>query len=248
MAEFISKGVINYKHYDVIDKIGFKKLIEMDRVLDKGGIKPDSMMSSSETFYDTPADLLSRSGIILSKVVEQGKCYLKIQKQSFIPQTFRTVEDVIFIHECGLRDKIVDHSLYLVDGITTLFATNFTIDFDNVFKTVVPRLVISTKSNILRYTSVSGFRANLHQEAITFDNRITRRKVKKDCLKIENISPKNYDKEYEDFVRLVEKHCKELLPITEDTYDYAMRLTKKLEIVKDKNKKQKDKSLDRIEG
>ena len=109
-------------------------------------------------------------------------------------------------------------------------------------------MVISTKSNILRYTSVTGFRANLHQEAITFDNRITRRKVKKDCLKIENISPKNYDKEYEAFVRLVEKHCKELLPITEDTYDYAMRLTKKLEIVKDKNKKQKDKSLDRIEG
>ena len=248
MAEFISKAVLKSKFYDVIDKTGFKKIVNLNRVLDKGNIKFDKNMGSTETYYDTPADLLSRSGIVLSRVVEQGKCYLKVQKQSFIPQTFRTVEDVIFTHECGLRDKITDHTLYLVDGITTLFATNFTIDFDNVFKTVVPRLVISTKNSILKYTSVSGFRANLHQESIVFDNKITKRKVKKDCLKIENISPKNYDKEYDEFVRTVEKHCKELLPVTEDRYDYAMRLTKKLEIVKDKNKNKKDKSLDKIEG
>lgn len=249
MGKFISKAVLVSKHYDVIDKNGYKRLQEMNKLLKFEQMVYSGSSVVTETFYDTSSDLLARTGILLSRVVEQGKCYLKLQKQTFIPQTFRSVEDVVFVHEVGLRDKIVDHSLYLVDGITTLFATSFNIDFDNVLKTVIPRLQITTKSTILRLISGTGFRANIYQEAMIFDNRITKRKVKKDCLKLENISPANYDKQYAELVRLIEKYCKELLPITEDTYDYAMRLTKKLEDTsKDKKKVKKEKILDKIEG
>lgn len=249
MGKFVNKDFLDSKLYDMVDEDGFKKLLGMGKILKFENISFNSSGTSSETFFDTPQDMLAKTGVLLSKVQEKGKTYIKIQKQSFVPQTFRTIEDTIYVHEIGSRDKILDHSLYLIDGISTLLATSFSIDLENVLKTIIPRLEITTNFNTFRLVSGTGFRANLIQENMLFKNLVTKRKVKKPCLRIENISPETYKPQYDALVELIERKCVGLLPITESTFDYATRLTKKLEenVTKKKDKKDK-KALNRIEG
>lgn len=248
MGQFVDKDFLDSKLYDMVDKDAFKKLLNMEKLLKFENISFAQAGIYSEVFYDTPKDVLAKTGVILSRVHEQGRTYFKVQKQSFVPQTFRTIKDTMFIHEIGARDKILDHSLYLIDGISTLLATNFNIDLENILKTVVPRLEIKTNYSVYRLVSGTGLRTNLIEQKILFKNYITKRKVKKECLKLENISPATYKAQYDDLVELIEKKCVGILPVTETLYDYAIRLTKKLEPTEKKKKVKKVKAIDEIEG
>ena len=119
---------------------------------------------------------------------------------------------------------------------------------ENILKTVVPRLEIKTNYSVYRLVSGTGLRTNLIEQKILFKNYITKRKVKKECLKLENISPATYKAQYDDLVELIEKKCVGILPVTETLYDYAIRLTKKLEPTEKKKKVKKVKAIDEIEG
>ena len=177
MGKFVQISKNGIKKYESISKDAFKKVAALGNVLKFEKIMPIATLSKVEIFYDTKDDLLSKAGVVVSKVNEGNQAYFKVQRQTFIPSTF-VGEDKVYIHHIGPKDKVYDHTYYITDGIKELYTTSFSVDLENVVKTIYPKLIIKTKIKRNRIVSGTGFRALLDEESIVISNKQTRRTVK----------------------------------------------------------------------
>ena len=78
---------------------------------------------------------------------------------------------------------------------------------------------------------------------------VTKRKVKTKEFTITQTSGKSFDDEFIDFLKILEKYCKDILPHTQSRYDIGMRLTTlaktapKVDRKAEKEKKKKEKKM-----
>ena len=240
MGKFISVSVNGVRKYESISKLAFKKIDELGNVLKFEKVMFVGSFNKLEIYFDNKDNLLSKAGVVVSKVIEGNKAYFKIQRQSFIPSTFKD-EDKIYIHEIGLKDKVKDHTFYITDGIKELYTTSFSIDLENVVKNIYPKLIVKTKIQRNRIVSGTGFRAILDKEEIKITNRQTHRTVKKLGATLKMDCGETYLKQFTEQAKNIEKYVKELLPINETEYDYVNRITKPLP-KKEKVDKKKEKA------
>lgn len=56
----------------------------------------------------------------------------------------------------------------IIDGITSMFTTNFSVDLENVLKTVQPKLDILTRYSQLKVFSGNGFKGLINFEEVQF--------------------------------------------------------------------------------
>ena len=186
----------------------------------------DRVGYKNETFYDTKNNLLESAGIILCKVVDEGKAYLKIDREENLIENKTKDQRKLYIHQIGVNDSIEDNMYYIIDGITSLFSTNFSIDLENVIKNVEPKIEIKTKLTILKVLNGTGFKAEINMEEVKIKNLFKRKKAKTNLLIIEKSSSKNNMKDFEEFIVELEKRCKEITPTKETNYEMAKRMTR----------------------
>lgn len=244
MGEFVAKYNWNRKHYIAITKKAFKKLLAFSTSLRAYTIRPIGRTLSTISYYDTPENLLTRAGILFYKTYENGKYYFKLEKLSFIPKTFKKSEEKIFVHEISQRDTPEDHSLYLIDAITSMFSMQFRIDLENVIKMARPNLVIEIKADVYKIYGGTGFKCDVALENVIYKNFETKRKVKGKEVTFTLDSAQTYRKDYDNFLAIVEKHCKDIIEMNESRYNHAKNITKTLTLTNKKDmqkfKKQKE--------
>ena len=249
MGEFVAKYNWNRKHYIAITKKAFNKLLSFGASLRAYTLRPTGRNLSTITYYDTPENLLQRTGILFYKTSENGKCFFKLEKLSFLPKTLKKNDEQIFVHEISQRDTPEEHSLYLIDAITSMFSTQFRIDLENVIKSVRPKLVIEIRADVYKVYGGTGFKCDMALENVVYRNFETKRKVKCKEVTFTLDSPQQFRKNYDVFLALVNKHCKDIVEMNESRYEHAKNLTKPITPVDKKNlqnyKKQKEKETKR---
>lgn len=246
MGKFVRKQEIGTVKYEAVTKNSFSKVLKLTSVLRFYKFASIGGVQTSETFYDTPADLLFKSGIILSRVQEGNRVYFKVEQSAYFSKKFKHSSTKIFVHKVGARDTVKDHAFYLVDGIRGLYSTAFSIDLENVIKNAVPKIVIQTNANVFKVISGTGFRCYMAHEEILYRNFVTKKKYKTQGMTIKHLGPEQYMQEFDEFNNNIVKYCKDFMVIHDDVYEHAQNVTKKIEVPKlTKEEKKKKKELEK---
>ena len=227
MGKFETISVEGVKSYTLFSKNSFNKVLAVSQELPLYSFYDEGRDLTTEMYLDSPNNLLSSAGILLSKVVEEGKAYFKVEREEYLPErkTVLAKEKKVFIHPIGIKDSVSDHALFLIDGITSMFFTRFNIDLENVLKTVVPKMQIENKRVHFKALSGKGFKAELVYENISARNYETKRKAELLMMRVEQTSSKVYLDEFNNFTNKLEKYCKEIIPIDESKYEIVKRMT-----------------------
>ncbi len=245
MGEFVNVVREGTKNYIGLLKNPFGKVLNIERKLSLHRFSFEDAYRSQIIFFDTNGNLLEKAGIILSKTIEPEKTFFKVERSSFLPRTFTRRKEVVFIHEVGVRDRIADHSFYLVDGIKSLFATQFTIDLENILKNCVPKIIISSNIRRFKVLSGGGFKAKIFFKDCKVKNFASKRVGKMKLLTVELNSAISYLNAFNYFNDAIVRYCKELIPFEETLFDYVHRITKPLpqkkKLTKEEIKKEKEK-------
>lgn len=245
MGKFVSKLSAGTTRYDTITPHAFKKVIETQKYLKTYTFVPEGRYTSSYTYFDTPENLLKRAGVLLYKSFEYGKHYIKLEKTSNFAKISKFTEEQIYVQKAGPKDTPQDHAYFLIEAITTMFATQFNIDLENVIKAVVPKMIITSKGNTIKVFSGTGFKCNLILENCVYHNLETKRKVKKEEVIARLDSPTSFLPEYKKFNDELTKFCKDIMIMPESRYDHSQNITKIL-IKQPKVKKDTSKKRDSI--
>lgn len=230
MGSFKIVNVQGVKFYALFSKNSINKVLSAITSMSYACYN-EGRKSLNAIYLDSPNNLLTSAGIVLSKVIEDGKAYFKVEKEEYFADKKVIIpkERKIFVHPIGVKDVASDHSLFLSNGITSMFFTKFHIDFENVFKTVQPKLEIESNKNIFKILSGKGFKAEMIYENVFVRNNETKRKTKMLMLNIKQTSGIGKE-EFKKFIVNLEKLCKEMMPTRESRYEMAKRMT--AEIVK----------------
>ena len=144
------------------------------------------------------------------------------------------------MHKVGYSDKLCDHAFYIKDGITSLYTTPFSVDLENIINSAVPTMEININAQVYEVVSGTGMRARVALENKQVRNFETNRKYKVQSmtLKLEG-NTELYANDFNEFNDLIQKNCKDLMPIDESQYDWAVKVTKPIIIEKKPKEKKK---------
>lgn len=227
MGKFETVKTQGVKSYTLINKKSYRSVLGVESKLSLYSFVPTQGKSSVEVFFDTANNLISSAGIILSKVVEGDKAYFKVEREELVRYTKIKTEKKVFIQPAGVKDSIQDHSLFLIDGISSMYSTKFNIDLENVLKSVEPRIQIETVATCFKILSGTKFKGLMSLENVRMRNFQTRKKAETNMLRVEKEDSLQTLEGFDEFVGSLEKHCKEIIETQDTKYQIATRLTKK---------------------
>ena len=240
MGYFVKVDNNTTKHYEAVSETAFKNFLQFCKHLQFQKVVKLGKDVARETYYDTQAHLLNKSGIVLSKFQEGTNCFFKVENASFMSKVLTRLQKQVFVHQVGASDKLSDHAFYIKDGITSLFSTAFSIDLENVINSATPKMEVEINADIYQLTSGTGMRAKLALENKVIRNFETKRKysVQSLTVKLESSNTQIFLDDFERFNILIEKNCKELLPVNDNQFDFATKVTKPI-VQTPKEKKEK---------
>ena len=255
MASLTNQKQSGVKIYDMITDKADNKLLAMTGKLGLDKFVFEDKKRWGLVFYDTPDNLLTKTGILLYRAVENDKHFLKIEKLSFLPSVSRLRKTEIFVVEITAKDTPKTQAFYLINGITEMFSTQFNIDLENIIKIVVPKLQVDIVGNSYKGFRGDGFKCLVEFQKAKYKNFVTKRKFKNDECTVTHTSGKRFDDEFDKFLETLERYCKDILPQNSTRWELGMRMTQeinkldKTKIKKEKKKKEKKVRIeDRIEG
>lgn len=226
MGRFETISVERLKSYTLYSKGSLSKVLSLSKRFPIYNFFDEEKDDSVEVYLDSPNNLLVSAGIILCKVVEKSKAYFRVEKEDWPDRrSTLTKGKRVFIHDICARDTVFDHSLFLVNGITSMFSSKFNIDLENVLRTVVPKIEIKSRKRLFKVLSGKGFKANMEYGVVKIKNYTTKRKANFLMLDIEHIAPQTKIDEFNNFILKLEKHCKEIIPTNDSKYEIAKRMT-----------------------
>lgn len=246
MGYFVKVDSEITRKYEAVSPSAFKNFLGFANGMKFQKLTKIGKDIAKEVYYDTPAHLLNKAGIVLSKFQEGKNCFFKVENATFLSNMLNKLNKEIFIHQIGANDKLIDHGFYLKDGITALYNTSFTVDLENVIKTAIPKMEVEIKADIYQLTSGTGMRAKIALENKYINNFETKRKysVQGLTIKLENDNISLFKDDFENFNNLLQKNCKEFLLINENQFDFASKVTKALppkqKLTKEEKQKQKE--------
>lgn len=255
MASLTNQKQKGVKIYDMITSQADKKMFAITHKLRIDKFVFESRNRWGLTFYDTPDNLLTKTGILLYRAVENDKHFLKIEKLSFLPSVSRLRKTEIFVVEITAKDTPKTQAFYLINGITEMFSTQFNIDLENIIKVVVPKLQVDIVGNSYKGFRGDGFKCLVEFQKAKYKNLVTKRKFKNEECTVTHTSGKRFDAEFLEFLETLERYCKDILPQSTTRWELGMRMTqevtKEIKTKSKKQKKTKEKKVrleDKIEG
>jgi len=246
MGYFVKINSETTKTYEAVSNTAFKNFLDFAKHLKFQKVVKLGNDIAKETYFDTPAHLLNKSGVVLSRFQEGSNVFFKVENASFMSKVLNKMQKEVFVHKVGANDKLTDHGFYIKDGITSLFSTAFSIDLENVVKSAEPKMEVEIRADIYQLTSGTGMKAKIALENKFVRNLETKRKYEVQGLtvKLESENIALYKEEFEKLNALIQKNCKEFLLIDENQFDFASKVTKaippKPKLTKEEKQKQKE--------
>ena len=227
MGNFVEVKKDGVKTYTLFNKGSIKQVLMLQNILPMYTFDAQESFKSKEVYLDSPNNLLLSAGIILSKTTEKNKAFFKVEMEKLKTNKTSLVQrtEKIFVHNVGLKDKVLDHSFFLANGIKAMFSTQFYIDLDNVLKLIVPKIELKIKKSTFKVFAGNGFKAELLFEEIAIKNYESKRGSNLYTLTVTQLSQLQA-KEFDEFTSKIEKYCKEIMPTQDSKYEIVKRMTK----------------------
>lgn len=213
-------------HYDMIRNNEKEILYKLDRELAFYRIYFNRKVNGKEIIYDTPNNLLSGVGLVLSKQFEDGKVFFKVRKLSYLPTELRKPSQKFYLAECNGNESPKDYPLQISTAINNAFSNIFTIDLVEVVKQTIPKYEIKIKGNLYELTSGTGMRGTLVFEKVTYKDLVSGKKVKRRGATVTLPNDPAFKKDSDEVLAAIETRCKELLLYKESRFEIAQRLLK----------------------
>lgn len=219
------------RRYFVFDKHTIKHLLE--KIKNLGTYSLDTKPTKKtvlDLYFDSPNKLLEDNGLILRKRILGAKSILKLKRRFEMPEFF--YYDGIRQHErekeINTSDPLSKHLFFLNNALNSMFSSGLKIDTDNIFKSLEVILTIKHKHKIYKVFGYGGLKIEVRHQKMYIKNFQTKRKNKTEIIEIKMVSAENTHQLFEDFIKRIEKHCKEIVYTKDSRLEMALRLTKPL--------------------
>lgn len=229
MGKVVVKETEGIKQYTVYSKKGFKNILALENVFPQYTFSFYEKAKIEEIYYDSKTNDLASAGIIISKNIEHNKGFIKIERE-FVKQKGITLEknkeEKMYVHPIVVKDKVTDHMFFIIDGILNMFSTKFHIDLENIIKVAVPTIIITNKQKRYKIYGGTGFKAEMYFEDISFKNMRSKRTGNTLMLTVKLLSSEKFLPHFDEFLKQLEKHVKELINLTETKHNIARKMTR----------------------
>ena len=214
-------------HYDMIRDDEDKVVDKLNLNLGFFSFRPETKSKTIEIIYDTPNDLLSTAGIILSKQIDKDGAYFKVRKISSVATSKSRQSQKYDLAKCGIKESPKDFALQVSSAINNSFANIFTIDLAEVVKKTIPKMEIVVKGKNYQIFGGTGFQGEMIFEDVLYRDIITHKKAKRKGVTVIFTNDPRYEKDRTDVLEGIERYCKELIPYKETRFEIAKRILTK---------------------
>ncbi len=237
------------KRYYVFDNKTFVRFLEKCRKLGRYTIGKPKKSTILDFYFDSKNRLLDQNNLVLRKRVLGNKSILKLKRRFNIPQLFYSdsIRKNEREKEVPTSDPLSKYLFFFNNALNSMYSSTLKFDPDNIFKNLEVILTIKIKQTSYTVLGIGGFKAEIRHQILIFKNYITKRKNSSELIEIKMTSQDSTLQMFEDFIKRIEKHCKEIFYTKDNKYDLATRLTKplpskaELKLKKQKQKEQEQK-------
>jgi len=211
-------------HYDLLRDDVKKTIEKLNANLGYYSFRPFTKSLSTEIFYDTPDNMLSGAGVVLSKYIEGNEAYIQIRKLSYIDSKKVKAGKKIKVVDCTPKQTARDFIVQIAAAINNMYENIFTIDLSEIIKKVISTVQIDIKGDVYQIAGGTGYRATLSFEKNIYRDLKKGKVVKKKGATFISPSDPNFDKEREEVLYGIDRYCKELFPYNESRFEIASRV------------------------
>lgn len=211
---FVILGFSNFK--SIFKKI--KNVMKFYRFSDEG------IVNEREIIYDVSNNLLSDSGVILSKQYGEKKIKFIVTKISQLPGEMKRPSKEFLLGELETDAEPKDYSLQISSAIENSFSATFTVDLDSFVKQTYPKIRIDIKSRKYLIIGGTGYRAELYYEKVTYRDIKSRKTVMRDNITFKMWNTKEYNEENKQILDILDKKIKEIALFDLSRFEIAQKL------------------------
>lgn len=211
---FMLLGYANFK--------GIKK--KLDRHLKYYRLEYVGKYNAKEITYDVADNMLSNSGIVLSKDRENDKVALKIRKISYLPGALKKPSKKYVLGEIDKEDQPKDFSLFIASAIENAFSSAFTVDLDSIVKRTMPKIEITNKADKYRIICGTGYRAEIYFENVEYKDVVSNVKVEKPSVTLHLPIGEQNEKENQEILKVIDRYINELALYNYSRVEIAQKL------------------------
>ncbi len=207
-------------NYDVLIDDEKKSLLKLSQNLGFYDIVFDEKIKDVETCYDTPTNLLTNTGLIIRKKNTPQRSYFTLIRLSDL----RRVEDrerKEFLGECEPKDQPSDFPVQIADKINEVFNNLFTVNLVDIIKHTTPYIVCELSGNRYKIISGTGYEAEVCFEWMKVKNMRNGKRARLRNFSVAFSLDPNYEKEREHILWVIERYCKEFVPLTKNHLEVA---------------------------
>ena len=202
-------------------------------------IVSDGAVKEEEIIYDTDKKLLSGVGLELRKKITPERVYFSLVRINSLTNSYQLHEKKSFLGECEIDDQPSDFPVQIADTINNIFNNVFTINLVDVVKHTTPYIRIGIGGNKYKIVSGTGYEVIVSFEDLNIRDLRTGLKGEKRIFSIEMEDDPNYEKEREHVEGVIERYCKELVPVMKNRFEIAEALVRAKVVDKAELKKKK---------
>ena len=207
-------------NYDVLIDNERASLTKLSKNLGFYDIVFDEKIKDTEIYYDTPTNLLSNTGLIIRKKICPKRAYFTLIRISDL----RRVEDrerKEFLGECEPKDQPSDFPVQIADKINEIFNNLFTVNLVDLIKHTTPYITNEMSGNRYKIISGTGYEAEVCFEWMKVKNFHNGKRARIRNFSIAFALDPNYEKERAHILRVVDRYCKEFVPLTKNHFEVA---------------------------
>lgn len=203
----------------------------------------DGKLAEIETVYDTDKKLMTGAGLILRKKQTPKRTYFSLVRLSTM-KNVKHREKKSFLGECDAGDQPGDFPVQIAEEINKIFNNLFTVNLVDIVKHCSPYVRTEIFGNRYKIVSGTGYEAEISFEDLKVRDVRTGRKGRKRICSLKMELDPNFEREREQILDSIERHCKELVILDRNHFEIAEVLIRPpvvKEISNDKKKEEKNK-------
>lgn len=182
--------------------------------------------NAKEVTYDVADNMLSNSGIVLSKDRENDKVALKIRKISYLPGALKKPSKKYVLGEIDKDDQPKDFSLFIASAIENAFSSRFTVDLDSIVKKTMPKIEITNNADRYKIICGTGYRAEVYFENVEYRDVVSNLKVEKPSVTLHLPIGEQNEKENQEILKVIDRYINELALYNYSRVEIAQKLLK----------------------
>lgn len=215
-AKFVSRR----HNYDILIDNEKMTLSKISKNLGFYNIIYKGKLRKIETVYDTDKNLLTGAGLIIRKINTKERTYFSLIRISDVAQVSNR-EKKAFLGECEPKDEPSDFPVQIADAIKNAFNNLFAINVVDIVKHTTAYISIDIKGDLYKIVSGTGYEVEMSFETWKIKDHRTGKSAKIRNFSLDFDLNPAYEKEMEHILHIVDRYCKELVPLNRNRFEIA---------------------------